>query len=175
MTDSTIAVLDIDGTLIDSNYQHALAWYRAFRQHGVTLALANKESFVAAGEELNVTQAAISRLVRLLEELFGDRNSVLRLGGVTVVAVDSTEPDLDHGQIGRGRYAWIEESFAASTFALAALAAAAFALVAGVNYLSARHWVRGDWTKTRLYSLSETTRKVVAALPQPWSGASISP
>jgi 3',5'-cyclic AMP phosphodiesterase CpdA len=31
---------------------------------------------------------------------------------VTVVAVDSTEPDLDHGQIGRGRYAWIEEQFA---------------------------------------------------------------
>src|SRR5437868_10156121 len=46
------------------------------------------------------------------EELFGDRNSVLRLGGVTVVAVDSTEPDLDHGQIGRGRYRWIEEQFA---------------------------------------------------------------
>ena len=47
------------------------------------------------------------------EQLFGDRNSVLRVGGVTVVAVDSTEPDLDHGQIGRGRYSWIEESFAA--------------------------------------------------------------
>src|ERR671933_2068886 len=46
------------------------------------------------------------------EELFGTRNSVLRVGGVTVVAVDSTEPDLDHGQIGRGRYGWIEESFA---------------------------------------------------------------
>src|SRR5512132_3926209 len=46
------------------------------------------------------------------EELFGDRNSVARVDGVTVVAVDSTEPDLDHGQIGRGRYAWIEESFA---------------------------------------------------------------
>src|SRR5438034_8786037 len=46
------------------------------------------------------------------EELFGARNSVGRVGGVTVVAVDSTEPDLDHGQIGRGRYAWIEESFA---------------------------------------------------------------
>ena len=29
---------------------------------------------------------------------------MLRKGGVTVVAVDSTEPDLDHGQIGRGRY-----------------------------------------------------------------------
>ena len=46
------------------------------------------------------------------EELFGERSSVLRVGGVTVVAVDSTEPDLDHGQIGRGRYAWIEEQFA---------------------------------------------------------------
>ncbi len=45
------------------------------------------------------------------EELFGDRNSVLRVGPVSVVAVDSTEPDLDHGQIGRGRYRWIEEQF----------------------------------------------------------------
>src|SRR5207302_11094085 len=35
------------------------------------------------------------------EELFGDRNSVLRLDGVTIVSVDSSEPDLDHGQIGR--------------------------------------------------------------------------
>src|ERR1700710_1336962 len=31
------AILDIDGTLVDSNYQHAIAWYRAFRLHGVTL------------------------------------------------------------------------------------------------------------------------------------------
>jgi Icc protein len=45
------------------------------------------------------------------EELFGDRNSVLRKNDVTIVAVDSTEPDLDHGQIGRGRYTWIEEQF----------------------------------------------------------------
>ena len=45
------------------------------------------------------------------EELFGERNSVTRVGPVTVVAVDSTEPDLDHGQIGRGRYRWIEEQF----------------------------------------------------------------
>jgi 3',5'-cyclic AMP phosphodiesterase CpdA len=45
------------------------------------------------------------------EEYYGDRNSVLRKDGVTVVAVDSSEPDLDHGQIGRGRYGWIEEQF----------------------------------------------------------------
>src|SRR5438094_10399888 len=46
------------------------------------------------------------------EELFGSRNHVVQREGVTVVAVDSTEPDLDHGQIGRGRYRWIEEQFA---------------------------------------------------------------
>jgi 3',5'-cyclic AMP phosphodiesterase CpdA len=48
------------------------------------------------------------------EELFGDRNSVLRVGNATVVAVDSSEPDLDNGQIGRGRYRWIEEQFASA-------------------------------------------------------------
>jgi HAD superfamily hydrolase (TIGR01549 family) len=32
-------VLDVDGTLVDSNYQHALAWFRAFRRHGITLPL----------------------------------------------------------------------------------------------------------------------------------------
>ena len=32
---SAIAVvLDVDGTLVDSNYQHALTWHRAFAQHG---------------------------------------------------------------------------------------------------------------------------------------------
>jgi 3',5'-cyclic AMP phosphodiesterase CpdA len=46
------------------------------------------------------------------EEMFGDRNSVLSKGPVSIVAIDSSEPDLDHGQIGRGRYRWIEEQFA---------------------------------------------------------------
>jgi HAD superfamily hydrolase (TIGR01549 family) len=32
-----IAILDIDGTLVDSNYFHTIAWYRAFREHGHTL------------------------------------------------------------------------------------------------------------------------------------------
>ena len=31
------AILDIDGTLVDTNYQHALAWYRAFHRHGELL------------------------------------------------------------------------------------------------------------------------------------------
>jgi HAD superfamily hydrolase (TIGR01549 family) len=28
-----IAILDIDGTLVDTNYQHTIAWYRALRAH----------------------------------------------------------------------------------------------------------------------------------------------
>jgi ABC-type uncharacterized transport system involved in gliding motility auxiliary subunit len=41
------------------------------------------------------------------------------------------------------------------------------ALMLGVNWLGYRHWARGDWTKTRIYSLSETTRKIVAGLEAP--------
>jgi HAD superfamily hydrolase (TIGR01549 family) len=33
------AVFDVDGTLVDTNYQHALAWFRAFRRHRITLPL----------------------------------------------------------------------------------------------------------------------------------------
>ncbi|MEP6648367.1 MAG: HAD family hydrolase [Lapillicoccus sp.] len=32
-------LLDVDGTLVDSNYQHALAWFRAFRRADITLPL----------------------------------------------------------------------------------------------------------------------------------------
>ena len=46
------------------------------------------------------------------EELIGPRSTVLHKGGITFVAVDSSEPDLDHGTVGRGRYPWIEEQFA---------------------------------------------------------------
>ncbi len=45
------------------------------------------------------------------EDFFGERNSAVHLNGVSIVAVDSSEPDLDNGSIGRGRYRWIEEQF----------------------------------------------------------------
>jgi 3',5'-cyclic-AMP phosphodiesterase len=49
------------------------------------------------------------------EDTFGARDSRerLELGGldVAVVAVDSTKPDLDEGEIGREHYGWIEEGF----------------------------------------------------------------
>ena len=32
-------VFDVDGTLVDTNYQHAVSWYRAFRRYDITPAL----------------------------------------------------------------------------------------------------------------------------------------
>jgi Icc protein len=46
------------------------------------------------------------------ERLFATREPVIRKNGVTIVGVDSTEPDLDYGRIGRHRYPWIRECFA---------------------------------------------------------------
>jgi HAD superfamily hydrolase (TIGR01549 family) len=31
------AILDVDGTLVDTNYHHTIAWYRAFRQNDLLL------------------------------------------------------------------------------------------------------------------------------------------
>ncbi|HEY1435692.1 MAG TPA: GldG family protein, partial [Thermoanaerobaculia bacterium] len=43
----------------------------------------------------------------------------------------------------------------------------AAAVLVGVNYLALRHWKRFDWTHTQIYSLSDTTRKILAGLKQP--------
>lgn len=39
-------------------------------------------------------------------------------------------------------------------------------LVAGANYLSSRHWLRGDWTRGRTFALSDKTSALVRALPR---------
>lgn len=49
------------------------------------------------------------------ERIFGARDMRLRLnaggGGLALVAVDSSKPDIDEGEIGREHYSWIEEGF----------------------------------------------------------------
>lgn len=47
------------------------------------------------------------------EELFGSRQVVYHRDGISIVGVDSSEPDLDHGTIGRHRYTWVKEQFVA--------------------------------------------------------------
>lgn len=47
------------------------------------------------------------------EELVGPRGWSADVGNVRLVGADSTEPDLNEGQIGRESYGWLREQFAA--------------------------------------------------------------
>ena len=52
------AILDVDGTLVDTNYHHALAWYRAFRQHGVVLPIWRIHRHIGMGGDQLVASLA---------------------------------------------------------------------------------------------------------------------
>ncbi|HET6190770.1 MAG TPA: HAD family hydrolase [Trebonia sp.] len=64
MTDPAVAVLDIDGTLIDSNYQHALAWYRALRSVGETCPVWRLHRLIGMGGDQVVTAVGGADLER---------------------------------------------------------------------------------------------------------------
>lgn len=51
-------LLDVDGTLVDSNYHHVLAWQRAFRAHGLVVPTAQIHSWVGMGGDLLVPTVA---------------------------------------------------------------------------------------------------------------------
>jgi HAD superfamily hydrolase (TIGR01509 family) len=73
------AILDVDGTLVDSNYQHAIAWYRALREHDVTVPLWRLHRLIGVGGDQFVTRAAGDEI----EQRLGDaiRESEARLYG----------------------------------------------------------------------------------------------
>jgi HAD superfamily hydrolase (TIGR01509 family) len=112
------AIIDVDGTLIDTNYQHALAWYRALRQHGVTVPLweihrhigMGGDHMVAAltsdrfedvhGEDVRAAEKALYlALIEEVQPLPGARDllEALRAAGTTVVLASSAKPnELQH-------------------------------------------------------------------------------
>jgi HAD superfamily hydrolase (TIGR01549 family) len=63
------AVFDVDGTLVDSNYQHALAWFRAFRRFDITLPLWQLHRGIGMGGDNFVTHVA----GRAVEERYGSQ------------------------------------------------------------------------------------------------------
>jgi HAD superfamily hydrolase (TIGR01549 family) len=63
-----IAILDIDGTLVDTNYQHTTAWYRAFRQNGLVLPLWRIHRHIGMGGD----QLVASLTSDSVEEELGD-------------------------------------------------------------------------------------------------------
>jgi HAD superfamily hydrolase (TIGR01509 family) len=112
------AVLDIDGTLVDTNYHHAVAWFRAFRQHGFVLPLwrihrhigMGGDQLVAAlaGEGFDATQGDAVRaaetvlyqeLIHEVQPLEGARRLIedLKGNGHTVVLASSAKAEeLEH-------------------------------------------------------------------------------
>ncbi len=49
------AILDIDGTLVDTNYQHTIAWGRAFQRHALGVALWRIHRHIGMGGDQLVT------------------------------------------------------------------------------------------------------------------------
>ena len=111
---ASTAILDIDGTLVDTNYHHAVAWYRAFRQHDVVLpiwrihrhigmggdqlveALTDRATDEEKGDDIRTAEKALYlALIEEVEPLAGARELIERLkgGGKTVVLASSAKAD----------------------------------------------------------------------------------
>lgn len=61
-------ILDVDGTLVDSNYHHAVAWYRAFRRHDVTVPLWHLHRAIGMGGDQLVAHVSSQEI----EDAYGD-------------------------------------------------------------------------------------------------------
>ena len=112
------AILDIDGTLVDTNYHHAIAWYRAFRQHDEVLpiwrihrhigmggdhliqALCGDEVDEEKGEDIRAAEKALyMALIVEVEPLRGARDLIVDLKGrghVVILASSAKQKEVDH-------------------------------------------------------------------------------
>jgi HAD superfamily hydrolase (TIGR01549 family) len=113
-----IALLDVDGTLVDTNYHHAIAWYRAFREHGLTLPVWRIHRHIGMGGDQLVAAVAGERVedrqgdsIRAAEtalyadligevQLFADARRLLELldgrGHRLVLASSGKRDEVDH-------------------------------------------------------------------------------
>jgi HAD superfamily hydrolase (TIGR01549 family) len=113
-----IAILDIDGTLVDTNFHHALAWYRALRQHGHVVPIwrihrhigmgGDKLIEAICGEEVEREQGDDIRaaekplymaVIEEVEPLSGARELIVDLkerGHTIVLASSAKEDEVEH-------------------------------------------------------------------------------
>ncbi len=112
------AILDIDGTLVDTNYQHTLAWYRGFRQHEILLpiwrihrhigmggdqmveSLAGEAAEKEKGDDIRAAEKALYlALIEEVEPLDGARDLIDELKGrghSVVLASSAKENEVHH-------------------------------------------------------------------------------
>lgn len=74
------AILDVDGTLVDTNWQHVLAWGSALRTHGIVLPAAHLHRHVGMGGDLFVTAAAGETVERELGDALRAAHDALFTG-----------------------------------------------------------------------------------------------
>ncbi|MCW0213905.1 MAG: HAD family hydrolase [Pseudonocardia sp.] len=58
MSSPDTAVFDVDGTLVDTNYHHAIAWFRSFRRHDITVPVWRLHRAIGMGGDQLVTAVA---------------------------------------------------------------------------------------------------------------------
>jgi HAD superfamily hydrolase (TIGR01549 family) len=66
------ALLDVDGTLVDTNYQHALSWFRSFRDHGIIVPVWRLHRHIGMGGDQLVPAVAGERVGEKLGEELRD-------------------------------------------------------------------------------------------------------
>jgi HAD superfamily hydrolase (TIGR01509 family) len=71
----TVVIFDVDGTLVDTNYQHALAWYRAFRSHEIVLPIWRLHRHIGMGGDQLVTALTDEQVERRLGDQIRERES----------------------------------------------------------------------------------------------------
>ena len=81
------AIFDIDGTLVDTNYQHALAWYRAFRQNGLVMPIWQIHRAIGVGSDRVVEMLAGEQV----EQEFGETLRAAE-GPLYQEMIDEVEP-----------------------------------------------------------------------------------
>lgn len=108
------AILDVDGTLVDSNYFHAIAWYRALARHGhvmpiwrvhrhmgmggdqLVAALCGDDVERALGDDIRSAEHELYfELIDEVRPLAGARELIEELSrrGVRTVLASSAKPD----------------------------------------------------------------------------------
>lgn len=107
--ETAVVLLDVDGTLVDTTYQHALAWWRAFRRHGHDVTVADVHRRIGMGSD-QLMESLIGRAddavkqahshfyapaLQELRRLPGARELILRCAdaGLTVVLATSSKPE----------------------------------------------------------------------------------